>query len=465
MQRAVIYCRVSSAEQVDNTSLQTQEAACRDWCSRNDLEVSAVYVDRGESAKTADRPEFLRMVSDCQKMRTASRVVVYRLDRFARNTLDHGIYAQRLKQAGVMLASVTENLTDDPSGNFVQNIYAAVAQFDNDVRSTRAKDAMKAIRAKGGWVHKAPFGFKIVRRENIPFLEPDEDSQALIQRAFSLVIEHRNIEHVYEILRPPISRTVFYRTFKDKLYSRIKGFMEVQQVMTKTKLRSRRSDDFPLRGTFICGVCATPLTASMAKGKYAYYHCQCAGHASISSKAVDLAIREMLSDLSGAFYIAIPSIRACLELQANQLRNDTETVISTINNKLDGLTQQLDRLVDAMLQGRLPDGQYDRRRVEIESSIAATIKERENAEQEKACSNKWLDMADDLLVDLPTIWNTIKPVNRPKIVAQMFPNGIIIRGKTVQTSVRDSIFGTLCASDGTFFRLAPPTGFEPVLLG
>ena len=53
--KAVIYCRVSSKEQVDNFSLPTQEAACRDYCSRNEWSVAEVFIERGESAKTADR--------------------------------------------------------------------------------------------------------------------------------------------------------------------------------------------------------------------------------------------------------------------------------------------------------------------------------------------------------------------------------------------------------------------------
>jgi DNA invertase Pin-like site-specific DNA recombinase len=62
MPTAVIYTRVATEDQVGGTSLDTQERACREWCERNGAEVLNVYVDAGESAKTAARPAFLRLV-------------------------------------------------------------------------------------------------------------------------------------------------------------------------------------------------------------------------------------------------------------------------------------------------------------------------------------------------------------------------------------------------------------------
>ena len=48
--RAVIYCRVSSADQVKNLSLSTQEKACREYCAREGYDVDQVFIDAGESA-------------------------------------------------------------------------------------------------------------------------------------------------------------------------------------------------------------------------------------------------------------------------------------------------------------------------------------------------------------------------------------------------------------------------------
>ncbi len=55
--RAIIYCRVSSKEQTQNLSLPVQEEQCRAFCSQSGWEVDRVFLERGESAKTADRTE------------------------------------------------------------------------------------------------------------------------------------------------------------------------------------------------------------------------------------------------------------------------------------------------------------------------------------------------------------------------------------------------------------------------
>jgi site-specific DNA recombinase len=459
--QAVIYCRVSSAEQVDNTSLATQEAACREYCEKNGMSVASVFVDRGESAKTADRPEFLRMVAECQRRKDIGRVVVYRVDRFARNTLDHVVYAQRLRKSGATLASVTEAITEGPGGDFIQNIYAAVAQFDNDVRSARATDAMRAIRARGGWVHRAPIGFKIVRRgDGIPVLGIDEQVAAMIRRSFELVAGGRSMKSVYDDLRPAMSRTTFYRIFSSPLYAQIapRQFAEVNKEMP-TQRRTARGEDFPLRGVIICGCCGRQATASYAKSRYPYYHCKTPGHARISSEKLDLAIRGLLADLSGAFLIAWPGIKEFMIRGAAEKIADNQAREIEIDSKLSRLSAQLDRLVTAMLDGKLPDGHYDRRRSEIEGEMARLKAERETLDGSDNDSAEMIDMAGRVIGDLAMIWNGVSPQVRLNLIRQLFPRGIKIENQTVRTSVTDSIFGILGASDTGHFRMATPTGW------
>lgn len=73
---AVIYCRVSTAEQVENNSLPNQEKACIEYCQKQGFEVAEVFVDEGESAKTKDRPALLSMIEYCQKNKGKIQAVV-----------------------------------------------------------------------------------------------------------------------------------------------------------------------------------------------------------------------------------------------------------------------------------------------------------------------------------------------------------------------------------------------------
>ena len=70
--RAVIYCRVSSQEQVANLSLPTQEKYCREYCQRQGYSVDTVFIERGESARSIERPVFREMLAYCRKRKTRS---------------------------------------------------------------------------------------------------------------------------------------------------------------------------------------------------------------------------------------------------------------------------------------------------------------------------------------------------------------------------------------------------------
>jgi site-specific DNA recombinase len=67
--RAVIYTRISTSEQVENHSLDTQLSACLEYCQREGLDVDSVFREEGESAKTSDRPELQKMSAPAPRTR------------------------------------------------------------------------------------------------------------------------------------------------------------------------------------------------------------------------------------------------------------------------------------------------------------------------------------------------------------------------------------------------------------
>jgi site-specific DNA recombinase len=88
--RGIVYCRVSSAEQVDNTSLESQRRYCYEYAKREGIEIIETFIEEGESAKTANRTQFVKAISFCgEKKSKISHFIVYKLDRFARNQNDH----------------------------------------------------------------------------------------------------------------------------------------------------------------------------------------------------------------------------------------------------------------------------------------------------------------------------------------------------------------------------------------
>jgi site-specific DNA recombinase len=99
--RAVIYCRVSTKDQVQNLSLPTQQRVCTEFCQRQGWSVDLVFVERGESAKTANRTELKKLLAYCREHKGRVQcVVVYSVNRFAREKYDHYALRAQLQRPG-----------------------------------------------------------------------------------------------------------------------------------------------------------------------------------------------------------------------------------------------------------------------------------------------------------------------------------------------------------------------------
>lgn len=88
---------------------------CSDWATGHRLTVVTTYEGRAISDTSDDRPEFLRMISDVMSGNIGT-VLVYKLDRFARDRFDAAIYRKRLDDCGVALRSAMESIPDSPEG-------------------------------------------------------------------------------------------------------------------------------------------------------------------------------------------------------------------------------------------------------------------------------------------------------------------------------------------------------------
>jgi len=95
---AVIYARYSSDSQRE-ASIEGQLRDCKDYAEKNGITVVGTYIDRAYSAKTDDRPDFQRMIKDSAK-KIFDVVLVWKLDRFARNRFDAVNYKYQLEKNG-----------------------------------------------------------------------------------------------------------------------------------------------------------------------------------------------------------------------------------------------------------------------------------------------------------------------------------------------------------------------------
>lgn len=125
--RAIIYARYSSDGQREE-SIEGQLRECREFAERQGMTIIETYVDRATSAKTDNRPEFQKMISDSAQ-KQFDVVLVWKLDRFARNRYDSAMYKAKLKKNGVRVLSARENISDDASGILMESVLEGMAEY------------------------------------------------------------------------------------------------------------------------------------------------------------------------------------------------------------------------------------------------------------------------------------------------------------------------------------------------
>ena len=125
--KAVIYARYSSDNQREE-SIEGQLRECTAYCKKNDITILRTYIDRAMSAKTDHRPDFQRMIKDSAKG-LFDVIIVWKLDRFARNRYDSAHYKAQLRKYGVKVLSATENISDGPEGIILESMLEGMAEY------------------------------------------------------------------------------------------------------------------------------------------------------------------------------------------------------------------------------------------------------------------------------------------------------------------------------------------------
>lgn len=163
---AVIYARFSSHNQQEQ-SIEGQIRYCTEYAKKNDMTIINSYIDRAISGTSDNRPEFLQMIKDSNNHQF-NVVLVWKLDRFARNRYDSAIYKNALKKNNVKVVSVTEYLGEGSESVLLEAMLEAMAetysrQLSENVRRGMRESALKC-QVVGGSV---PLGFDTVDKKYV----------------------------------------------------------------------------------------------------------------------------------------------------------------------------------------------------------------------------------------------------------------------------------------------------------
>lgn len=406
MKSAVIYTRVSTAEQaIGGTSLQTQEQACRSWAESRGFRVAKLFSDQGETAKTADRPQFLELISWCAQHKP-DVCIVWKFDRWARNSTDHAVAAAAIAKHGARLVSATEAAADDPAGRLLQTILAGIAQFDNEVRAERSRTAMRSVAMRGGWFTHAPLGFMYSRSGSLPILVEDAEHAPIVRDLFAGLASRRRTlaqtvavarEHdipekrVRKLLRAPVYAGIIRSKLTNgrDIQAAFPGlvnrdtWLAAQDAIDGRQLGSytKQRPDFPLRGILQCPDCRKLVTACYSRGKtrrYAYYQCK-DGHVRARAEIVHDSWIRLLSEAKAIYAPMLYQIKATIRDVVQERIEAAQSVERDASQEVQRLRGRRARLLDAFLGGALEGAEFAAR----DSDLALRIQVAEETSRQK----------------------------------------------------------------------------------
>lgn len=498
--RAVVYCRVSSHEQLKGLSLETQSKACIDYCRSQGMEVAEVFVERAESASTTDRTQLQRMLTYCRTHRGRIHfLVVYMLDRFARNQYDHHALKAYLQKLGITLRAVAQPIDDSATGKLMDGILAAFNEFDNNVRRERCVGGMQAAASRGRWVFPPPLGYRVaLKADGAKTIEPDPQAAPLVRHAFAMAAS--GLHSVAEILREvrrrgltgrrgaELSSGMLHKLLRKTVYHGrvvvenwgidVSGDFEPlvdEETFTKAQVAitgakplltgyQRNHPDFPLRRFVRCAHCSKPLSGAWSKGKrarYAYYNCPGCRRINVPQQQFEARFVELLERLTPR-----PEVLKLLSAAVLERWNEEQKGVAekrrAIEQRLDALHQRKERIVSAYLyEGAIDKETYQAHLARVEEELTLAKIDRHEAEIDEFDIEGTLAFAEHLVTHSSRLWIEAALDQRQRLQKLFFPEGLSFDGEEFRTPLTCPFFMNIEGTSHQVSEMVEQKGFEP----
>lgn len=494
----IIYCRVSSKDQVDGTSLESQERLCKEWANNQGIKVSKVFVELGESAKTANRTEFQKALTFCSDKRNkVNYFIVYKLDRFARNQYDHETVRALLQKSKVFLRSVTEAIDETSTGRLMETLLAGFAEYDNNVRKERTTQGMVERVKQGFWVWQAPVGYyRPAKGANIAPKPGEAEYIKIIFEEYSkgtytykALAEHSaklgfrtqqgcspRSQLIEKILRNPLYCGImevweeqFEGSFEPIISKELFAKCQPGYKSTHAAPRSTNNPLYPLRTFAKCQKCGGSLTGSMAKGKYPYYHHhrqKCEGAKFIPKATFEQLFIQLLNDITPTSKYEKLFKAVVVQIWKNNYRKfDLEN--ARIRKDIAVLEQERQKVFELHREGKYNDDEF----LEQKQLVNDRINAKRLLIQDKAAEE--MDMEEALSYCFDFVRNTAQTwiklernyPARLRFQNKVFASNITFDGKKFGTPELSRIYKLNQEYQGKKSNLVALRGIEPRLPG
>lgn len=378
----VIYARYSSDNQREE-SIDGQLRECRAFAEKNGIRVIDTYIDRALSAKTDNRPQFQQMIKDSSKG-LFDVVIVWKLDRFARNRYDSAHYKAILRKNGVKVISATEAISEGAEGILLESMLEGMAEYYSVELAEKTLRGMTenalACKSNGGIL---PIGY--VTDENLHY-QIDPVLAPVVVGAFERYSEGATIKKIAkeinakgirskrgkEISENTVSLMLRNRKyigeyrFKDVIISNgipsivpRELFDRVQERMSanrKAPAKHKAQEEYLLTTKLFCGKCKCMMAGesgtSQNETTYRYYKCPGVKyHRGCDKKTVR---KDWIEDLIIQQIKAIVFNDSLIEKLADMVletQNQENAVIPILQQQLAETEKGIENMLNAIQQG------------------------------------------------------------------------------------------------------------------
>ena len=482
----ILYCRVSTDEQVDGCSLDVQEERLRTYCDNHEYNIIGEEQPYREdfSAKHYDlrRPKLKQIYEYCKKHRNeVDKILFLRWDRFTRN-LEFALTYKRkfFDELGIEINSIESPIDfDGTEWSMMLGVYCGVAYTEDSKISQRTRECTRKKQLDGNCTNKAPKGYINKRTESgEAYVEVDETQARVIRQVFNEVA--KGIETPNNIRRrlcPNIQKDAFYRmlrnifyigqirvpAYKDDPEQIVKGlhqpiidvetFDKVQDILSgrrkhEPKLSKVIDPDLYLRKYIVCPICGYSLTGATSKGaaggRYKYYNC-C--HDGKHLRRPANYVNDKFADWVGG----LRPNKEVLDLYTEVLQDLRGEHKQDVHREIEGLRKEIEKVKDRLtkadelfLEGNLKDENYNRITENCEKQIQELQGRIELLQSGTKGLKDKIDYSVNIIANLGLFMKNAPVKTKCKILSSMFPQKIEFDGEKYRTKsynqVLDLIF-------------------------
>lgn len=406
--KAVLYARYSSDRQREE-SIEGQIRVCEDYAKKNNMVIVHTYADRAMTGRSDQRPEFQMMIQ-AAATQAFDVVLVYKLNRFARNRYDSAKYKHKLKKYGVHVVSAMENIADDPSGILLESVIEGMAEYYSAELAENVMRGMteNALECKwsGGLV---PLGYKLDADHHLVI---DEAGAQIVRRIYQMVLDGRTPTGIINELNAANCRTSTGRPFGKSSLTTIlrnekyigtytwnhirkenaipaiidrKTFEAVQKTLQYRKNNHVKvcSENFLLTGKLFCGQCGSNMVGTSGTSKYknTYYYYACTKHLKKDGCTARNIRADKLEELVCSVTTRILSSKEAVHAIARQAveeqkKQKESLTVQSLKNQAAEINKKLKNCVQAVESGLISVTitnhikEYEKRLTELNEAIS-----------------------------------------------------------------------------------------------